>query len=495
MIRIILTTFMLFASFSSSSDSIGALKRISMHPGEGKLVVLDKPLYAAFVSNPNVADISSIRPGIDRAFQIFAKNYGISDLQVVDKNNQTIVNYRIVVEPNIKALNDNIAKLFPKENVEVAYSKGALIVSGSASDNFIAKKIIELISGYAKDSNHTLVDKIVVTSIDKLNDIINKMFPASSIKITHFSETLIVSGNTDTTLNAKLIMELVKDYVKGMNRADKKTDNTKEKTLVNKISVANSEQVNLKVRVIEVETTDKKRLGIKWGFFKDNQDFITGIAGGGGFTDVAGSEFAFKAKKLFDLSVLIDALSSKGIIKTLAEPNLTTLSGKTANFLAGGEYPYAIPDGNGGNTIAFKEYGIKLSFTPTILGRNNIVLNIKPEVSTLAVVPNIAVPILNIRKAETTVELASGQSMAIAGFISKNSSKNMNKIPILGDLPGIGDIFKSKDLNSGTKELIIIVTPYLVNPTSPNRLAEPKDDMDTRGLDFEAFLNHDFFQK
>ncbi len=184
--------------------------------------------------------------------------------------------------------------------------------------------------------------------------------------------------------------------------------------------------------------------------------------------------------KNYNVNGMIDALAQDGLITILAEPTLTAMSGETANFLAGGEFPVPIPQGNGTISIEFKKYGVSLEFTPTLISENRINLHVKPEVSELTqngaiILNNITVPALTTRKAETTVELGSGESFAIAGLLDNNQAQTVNKFPILGDMPVIGALFRSDHFVSGQSELVVIITPYIVKPSSEQQLALPTD--------------------
>ena len=178
---------------------------------------------------------------------------------------------------------------------------------------------------------------------------------------------------------------------------------------------------------------------------------------------------------------MIDALAQDGLITILAEPNLTAMSGETANFLAGGEFPIPIPQGNGTISIEFKKFGVSLEFTPTLISENRINLHVKPEVSKLidtgtVTIDNNTVPSLTTRKAETTVEVASGQSFAIAGLLLDNDqTQTVNKYPLLGDLPVLGTLFRSERYQNGQSELVIVITPYIVKPNGEQQLALPTD--------------------
>ncbi|MCW5700215.1 MAG: hypothetical protein KIT00_10280, partial [Rhodospirillales bacterium] len=180
----------------------------------------------------------------------------------------------------------------------------------------------------------------------------------------------------------------------------------------------------------------------------------------------------------------IDALEDEGLVSILAEPNLTAISGETASFLAGGEFPIMVPQGTNKITIEFKKFGVSLEFTPTILDSGRISLHVRPEVSSLSNDGAISVPIaggqlqvpaLKVRRAETTVELGSGQSFAIAGLLENSIAHNLHKFPGLGDVPVLGALFRSDDFQRDESELVIIVTPYVVRPVANAALALPTD--------------------
>ncbi len=185
--------------------------------------------------------------------------------------------------------------------------------------------------------------------------------------------------------------------------------------------------------------------------------------------------------KILGLDVLgtLDLLQNDGVITTLAEPNLTALSGETASFLAGGEFPIPVSQSLGAVTIEYKQYGVGLAFTPIVLADGRISLRVRPEVSQLSDAGSVklngfTVPALTTRRAETTVELGSGQSFMIAGLLQNSNSNSIEKAPFLGDIPVLGSLFRSTKFQRDETELVIIVTPYLVKPVS-TQLATPTD--------------------
>jgi len=184
----------------------------------------------------------------------------------------------------------------------------------------------------------------------------------------------------------------------------------------------------------------------------------------------------------YTLSALIQALETNGLVTILSEPSLTALSGETASFLVGGEFPIPVPQGNtGAVTVMFKKFGVSLAFTPTILENGKINLQVRPEVSQLSTqgavnINGFQVPSLSTRRAQTTVELRSGQSFSIAGLLQNNASKFIQQMPGLGSIPILGALFRSERFKRDETELVIIVTPYIVQPAGNEAFAYPTED-------------------
>jgi pilus assembly protein CpaC len=182
------------------------------------------------------------------------------------------------------------------------------------------------------------------------------------------------------------------------------------------------------------------------------------------------------------LTATVDLLAREGLVSLLAEPNLTAVSGETANFLAGGEFPIPVSQDTDAITIEFRQFGVSLAFTPTILNSNRISMRVRPEVSALdfsnavSVPGGAVVPALTVRRAETTVELGSGQTFAIAGLVQSTNNINAEEVPGLGDVPILGELFKSDQFQHNESELVIMATPYIVQPISnPAAPALPTD--------------------
>jgi pilus assembly protein CpaC len=179
-------------------------------------------------------------------------------------------------------------------------------------------------------------------------------------------------------------------------------------------------------------------------------------------------------------TVMIDALEEEGLLKVLAEPTLIALSGQTATFLAGGEFPVPVPQGLGTVGVEYKTFGVALAFTPTVLDRNKISMHVVPEVSELDYtnalqIGGYVVPGLSTRRASTVIELGDGQTFAIAGLLKDTTLDRMSKYPGLGDIPVLGNLFRSRGFQNNETELVILVTPHLVKPLDPDNQALPTD--------------------
>jgi pilus assembly protein CpaC len=191
---------------------------------------------------------------------------------------------------------------------------------------------------------------------------------------------------------------------------------------------------------------------------------------------------------------MIDVLDKEGLINVLAEPNLTAVSGQTASFLAGGEFPVPVKQDRDTMSVEFKPFGVALDFTPTVLSDDRISLTVRPEISELdpnasIVMDGLTIPGIRVRRVETTVEMASGQSFAIGGLLQNNITDVVSKIPGLGSIPVLGKLFSSSDYQNHKSELVVIVTPYLVRPTSPDQLTTPMASMRANS-DIEYVLGH-----
>ena len=241
------------------------------------------------------------------------------------------------------------------------------------------------------------------------------------------------------------------------------------------------------------------QLGVKWQFgreaFIGGEKFLVGLSSSAVSTGVNLTKGGVSATSVgvpVDLGVLIDALAVENLVSILAEPNLSVVSGETANFLAGGEIPFPTADGNGGTGVDFKEFGVLLGVTPTILSPQRISLRLRPEVSEPStangvVIQGTVVPGFTTRRAETTVELASGQSVVIGGLLQNSIVNEVSKIPLLGDIPILGALARSKAFKRGETELVIIATAYISEPVDTT-LDIPNANLDVPNFFSRMFL-------
>ena len=309
------------------------------------------------------------------------------------------------------------------------------------------------------------------------------------------NDTITLTGKVSSNASLSHALAIARSFVPKEDKEDKENKDSKINNLV---EVGGVHQVMLEVRVAELSKQDTKRLGINL-FYVDGEGFGISMLkplarlveldddniGSKGPIGLFVSPAVNALFRITDGSAtwtgLIDALKEDGLVKVLAEPTLIALSGQTASFLAGGEFPIPVPQGDGDITIDYKEFGVKLSFTPAVISNEKISLTVNPEVSeldfsTAVQFSGFVVPGLTTRRASTTIELGDGQSFAIAGLLQENISDSIAKFPFLGDIPIIGALFKSRSFQKQETELVIVVTPRLVKPVSgPDQLPLPTD--------------------
>ena len=326
-----------------------------------------------------------------------------------------------------------------------------------------------------------------LTSIDQM---LNLAMPNAEIQVSTLNGMVLLTGTIAAPEDAAEAERLVQAFV-----GDKST-------VISRLRTATPMQVNLQVRIAEVNKSFTKSVGFNLLNNDSSGGFLFGVARGapGSITYNSATttqpastvynfaappsgttSFGFAGRMLgMDILSTLDLAENQGLASTLANPNLTALSGETASFLAGGEIPIPLSTGLGNVSVEFKQYGVSLAFTPTVLADGRISMRVRPEVSQLdngsAVKLNgFTIPGISTRRAETTVELGSGQSFMIGGLLSNSSSNTVEKAPFLGDLPILGNLFKSTGYRRQETELVIIVTPYLVKPVNAKDIAMPTD--------------------
>jgi len=338
------------------------------------------------------------------------------------------------------------------------------------------------------------VNVVVSADIEGFKARLHEILPdEKDVAVRAANASLVLSGNVSSPTALQQIMTLAETYDPGK--------------VVNMMTVEGVQQVMLSVRFVEMERTTAKQLGVNISSTPVNAANTNGIPQFAlNTSDTLVNQFGSTVGQLAanyrwgpnsDVSIVVDALEDKGLVKTLAEPDLTTMSGETANFLAGGEYPIPVSQstavGGAAPTISiqYEQFGIALAFTPTILQDGLINLVINPEVSsidpTVSINTNgISVPGLKVRRAHSTVELRDGESFTLAGLLSNDYQSNVNQLPIAGSLPILGTLFRSQAFQTNQTELVIVVTPHLVMPRR-GYVATPTDHF-VPPSDFELFL-------
>ncbi len=321
-----------------------------------------------------------------------------------------------------------------------------------------------------------VVDIVVTPDAQSLKAKLAELLPAEQIGVTVSNNSVVLEGKVSSPAAVDRAVRIAETYA--------------PKSVINMMSVGLAQQVLLEVRFAEMSRNTVKQLGItgvSWGDSVSN-GLITG-AGNlvGGITGT----FGFP---LSNLTIQMNALEQQGLIRTLAQPNLIALSGENAYFLAGGEFP--IPTGvalNGQVSIEFKQFGVSLTFTPTVLEDGLINLLVAPEVSQLDAsagidLNGIRIPGLKVRRAKTMLEMRDGQSFAIAGLIQSDFTDTVAQVPLLGRIPIIGTLFRSTSFTKNESELVMIVTPRLVRPVPAGSFTTPTDRVQVPS-DFDLFLN------
>lgn len=403
----------------------GTQQSIIVEAGSGRVITLPAAVANVFVSDPKVVEV---RPASPTSLFIFGVAVGRTTVATLDAEGKPVRQFEVTVRPSLATSNEAaqaIARALPQSNIRVEAQPRRLVVAGRAASPVEAQAASAAAAAYA----------------------------------------------------------------------------TEGQTVDNQLRVSSDIQVGLRVRIAEVSRNVTRALGINWqalgSIGRLGLNFVTnnGIAVASGAASVlSGSMSDHRGNSL---SNVIDALAADNLIRVLAEPNLTAMSGEAASFLVGGEFPVPVAQQGGTLTVEFKQYGIALAFVPTVMSGERIRIKVRPEVSQLTTQGAIqissgsnaiSIPALTVRRAETTIELGSGQSFAMAGLLMDTSNQAVNALPVLGELPVLGALFRSDAYTRNETELVIIVTPYITRPTSdPSALRAPTDGI-FPPTDFERLL-------
>lgn len=373
----------------------------------------DRPFAELSVANPAIADIATLG---ERTIYVLGKAPGRTTLTILGPEGELISNVEVVVTPDLIEFKERLRDILPNEHIEVTPAGAGIILSGRVSGARRVSRALELAERYAPGQ------------------------------------------------------------------------------VTNLMMVGGSQQVMLKVRFAEMSRTVSKSLGtnLAGGFNFGDASQALGFGGDGGALGVDGFvpgdtntitfdgvSFGGLGVSLVDLgdftiNLLVQALEDKGLVRTLAEPNLITVSGEEASFLAGGEFPVQVDAGDGVTEIEFKPFGVRLEFTPTVIDHGLMRLELFTEVSAIDAVVD-GFPTLSTRNAETVIELQDGQSFAIAGLLTDDFDDAISQVPWLSDVPILGALFRSTSFTRAQSELVIMVTAHLVTPTDGDLLALPTD--------------------
>lgn len=439
---------------------------------KGKSAVVELPVDArdVMVSNPAVVDAVLSSP---RRIFVLGKANGQSDAVFFDQQGRKILSLDIRVDAPVGALQDSIRRLVPGSDVKVEAMGDGLVLSGSVPDTGSADRVQRLAAQFVAKPEQ-LVSLLSVAGRDQVMLRVQiAEVKRSVIKQLGFNLETVFNqlGEPQWMLGSLATYSLNGNLLGGLN-AGVNMDTTKQPILKRLLPVTVPKQVVNPVTG-SVETIFETQMQEF-----DVVDRETVIANP---KDSAGDPGLNKNKQM------VQAFERVGLIRTLAEPNLSAVSGESAKFLAGGEFPVpAGLDQNGNPFVEYKPFGVGLAFTPVVLSEGRISLRVSTEVSettaensfTLGVGENkLVLPGLNVRRAETTVELPSGGSMMIAGLIKDDARQTLDKVPGAADLPVLGSLFRSRDFLSGETELVVIITPYLTKSGRPEDYQTPADGL------------------
>ena len=396
-------------------DDDGEMTSLNLSIGKGQIITIPGGVSDVMIADPKVADVSAVQ---SNKLYIVGTNIGTTNIMVLDQDGNLLKNYNVDIGINVGAIQSQIHQLFPQErDVRVRQIGQQVVLTGLVSTPAISQKIARVVA-----SN------------------VQEMMPGASgdKSVNQIIENLLeVSGSQQVMMRVRIVE---------MNRSVLKELGTE-------ISSADPEGVLSKSSGIRAAFDSDRAMGATSDPFSIGSVlFNTGISGIG------------------DLNFLINLLEQDNMANTLAEPNLTAISGEEAGFLAGGEFPVpAGRDQTGNVTIEYKKFGVSLNFKPIVLSEDRVSLQLNTEVSSLnpaqgIVLSDVTVPGLDVRRATTTVEMNSGGSLMIAGLLRSDNTKGLTGIPGIKNTPVLGDLLSSKSFLRNETELVVIVTPYLVQP-------------------------------
>ena len=440
-------------------------KKIAITVAQSRTFTLDRPAKRMSVANPEVADVVVLGP---TEYYVLGKDIGVTNIIVWDRETGARSSIEVEVTHDLEGLKSRLFRLIPNQSIEVTSAQRSIVLAGSVPSATAMTTAIRIAEGYVPRS--------------AMRDI--EAGPAGG----------------------------------GARRESSRGGGE----VINLLQVAGAQQVMIEVKVAEIARSELKRMNARFNAFGVRGSWSGGgVNGGASFPDASFGTSQLRAPSIdsrgssilapvldefapnetvisnqgiftsyfsesFIFNLVLDAAKEQGLAKILAEPTLTTLTGQEATFLSGGEFPIPIPQGDRSVTISFKDFGIQLKVLPVVLAGDRINARLDISVSELSNATSVlinpsqtnasfVVPSLTRRSATGTVELADGQTIALAGLFSDNLRSLVTKFPGLGSMPVLGALFRSQDYREGSTELVILVTPRLARPIDPKRLELPTD--------------------
>jgi pilus assembly protein CpaC len=418
----------------------GAENSMAVPLYKSRVVALNSPATRVSVGNPDVADILILR---STQLYVLGKDLGTTNILLWDRGDNLIGTLNVEVTHDLQSLKEKLFRLLPKEKIEVYSAQRNIVLAGRVSSIVNMNAALRVAQGYF-------------------------MQIAAAVE----AETFELEAGTTA-------------------REDRSVGE-----VINLMSVGGVHQVMLEVKVAEIQRTELKRLDVRFtAIFSGSSNGVWGAINRGGdpiFTPdpINIEDKGFFANYLSDnalFNLAFDAAKENGLAKILAEPTLVTMSGHQARFVSGGEFGYVVQGGINGNTVEFKEFGIVIGFLPIVLDSGRISLKLDITVSELSGDIVLGIPSLVKRGAQSSVELADGQTIGIAGLIDEDLKEVVTKFPGLGSIPILGALFRSQEFRKDETELLILVTPHLTKPLVPPEVQLPTDNIVEAG-DFGWFL-------
>ncbi|WP_298016072.1 type II and III secretion system protein family protein [uncultured Parasphingopyxis sp.] len=434
----------------SSSRFPAPVDNITLSVGRGQLVNLPRGMSDLFVASSNIADVQ-VRSST--ALYIFGKAAGETTVYATDRSGDVVYSATVRVGNNLDSVGQMLSLAMPEASIQTTPMNGMILLTGTVANPQDVEEAQALAQAFVGEDTQ----------------VISRLRTATPLQVNLQVRIAEVSRSVVRDIGANLLTrDTTGGFQFGVSRGNPGTItdlNTSGFPMLDASSV----------------------FGLPAGSISLPFDTRTGqfITGGTTYNPVGsnGTNTVLSAAgRVLGLDILgaLDLAETEGQVVTLAEPNLTALSGETASFLAGGEFPIPLSQGLGSVSVEYKQFGVSLAFTPVVLANGRISMRVRPEVSELTdegsvQINGFTVPALTTRRAETTVELGSGQSFMIAGLLRNSHNSTVDRTPGLGDVPILGTLFRSNRWRRAETELVIVITPYLVQPVSANQIALPTD--------------------